>query len=262
MSIDLEKSRSFIAEVELPPRPASGAVPQDATTSAPVFETVKKQAAVVGSEVVSFMGGVDAETRAALSNCALLAQLAASKKVSDRKDIYAWYEAYFDVLKALGWAVQDEGFADFSETSDGFEVHEKIMEVAAVLLGPGSAALAVIKTTLDALKAMKSDNGWLTIFERETQHAEAARFQISLVEQNAGGDVMVSMLAFGIKANKAVTQVLFFKIKKHKATLRHNSAKLSIDSASLVDLAPDIREKVRAFQRGYVASLEIAAAPG
>lgn len=257
MSIDLQKTRSFIADVELPSRPAAGAVPQGATPSEPVFETVKEQAAVVGSEVVSFMGGVDAGTRAALSNCALLAQLAASKKVSDKKDIYAWYDAYFDVLKALGWAVQDGGFSDFSETSDGFEVHEKIMDVAAVLLGPGSAALVVIKATLDALKAMKSDNGWLTIFERETQQAEAARFQISLVEQSAGGDVMVSMMAFGIKASKEVTQVLFFKIKKHKATLRANSAKLSIDAASLVELAPDIRERVRVYQRSFVASLKI-----
>ncbi|HUE78405.1 MAG TPA: hypothetical protein VMN38_02065 [Sphingomicrobium sp.] len=257
MSVNLQQARSYIADVDLPPRPSSGAIPQDATPSAPVFDTVKEQAAVVGSEVVSFMAGVDAETRAAISNCALLAQLAASKKVADKEDIYAWYEAYFDVLKALGWVVQDGGFAEFSESSQGFEVHEKIMDVAAVLLGPGAAALAVIKTTLDALKAMKSDNGWLTIFQRESQHAKAARFQISLVQQSNTGDVMVSMMAFGIEASKTVTQVLFFKIKKNKAKLRHNSAKLSIDSASLVDLAPDIRDRVRVYQRAYVASLEI-----
>lgn len=257
MGVNLEQARSFIADVELPPRPPSGAVPQDAAATGPVFETVKDQAAVVGSEVVSFVSGVDAETRGALSNCTLLAQLAASKKVADREDIYAWYTAYFEVLASLGWIVQDGGFSKFSETSQGFEVHEKIMEVAAVLLGPGTTALMVIKTTLDALKAMKSDNGWLTIFERNTQHAEAARFQLSVVEKSGAGDVMVSMMAFGVKASKEVTQVLFFKIKKHKAELRHNSAKMSIDAGSLNDLADDIRGRVREYQRSYIASLEI-----
>lgn len=257
MSTQLQQARSFIADVELPPRPLSGAIPQNADPTIPVFETVKEQAAVVGSDVVSFVSGVDAATRGALSNCALLAQLAANSRVPEKKNIYAWYKAYFEVLSSIGWTVQEDGFAEFSETSDGFEVHEKIMEVAAILLGPGTTALAVIKSTLDALKAMESDNGWLTIFERETQHAEAARFQISVAEQSGAGDVMVSMMAFGVEASNKVTQVLFFKIKKHKAKLRHNSAKMSIDSGSLTDLAEDIRKRVRDYQRAFIANLTI-----
>jgi hypothetical protein len=257
MPADLDKARQFITEVDLPPRPAAGAVAMDTDAQAPVFETTKAQAAVVGSEVVSFMSGVDENSRAALSNCALLAQLAASKRVADKKDVYAWYDQYFEVLRTLGWVVQDGGFTEYSEGGEGFEVHEKIMDVAAVLLGPAPAALAIVKTTLDALKAVGSENGWITIFERETQHAEAARFQISLVEESAAGDLMVAMMAFGLKASKKVTQVLFFKVKKNKASFRCNSAKLSIDKGSLEDLAPDIREKIRAYQRGYIASLEI-----
>jgi hypothetical protein len=256
MSIDLEKSRRFIAETELPPRPRE-TVSQDAETAQTIFDTTKDQATVVGSDVVSFVAGVEDVVRAAISDSALLAQLAATKKVPDATDVYGWYDAYFEVLKNLGWVVQDSGFTEYAESGDGFEVHEKILEFATALLGPGATALVVITATLNALKGVKSDNGWLTIFDRETQHAKAGRFQISLVEPSAGGEALVSMIAFGMEADKTVTQVLFFKIKKSHAELRYNSAKMSINQAALTDLGPAIRKKVRDYQAKYIADLSI-----
>ena len=257
MSIDLDKSRNFIAAADLPPRPKS-VVSLDAATSAQtIFDSTKKQATVVGSDVLSFVTGVDETIRAAISDSALLAQLVATKKVPDSKDIYAWYDTYFDVLRNVGWVVQDNGFSELSETDGGFDVHEQILTVATAALALSPAAVVVIKATLDALKAMKSENGWLTIFQRETQHAEAARFQVSVVESGAGGDVLVSMVAFGIKAKKVVTQVLFFKFKDTSAKVRQNSAKLSINTPALTDLGPVIRKKVRDYQNKYIADLDI-----
>lgn len=256
MSLNQEQRRRFIAETELPPRPRA-TVSQDAETAQTIFDTTKTQATVVGSDVVSFVAGVEDVIRAAISDSALLAQLAATKKVPDATDVYGWYAAYFEVLKNLGWVVQDNGFTEYSESGDGFEVHEKIIEFATALLGPGATALLVITATLNALKGMKSDDGWLTIFDRETQHAKAARFQISLVEPSAGGMALVSMIAFGIAADKTITQVLFFKVKKTDAELRYNSAKLSINEAALTDLGPDIRKKVRDYQSKYIADLAL-----
>ena len=256
MSTELSATRDFINQIDLPDRP-TGVVTMGADDSAALlFEDAKDQAKVVGSEVMSFMSGVEADLRAALADSALLAQLAASKKVSDGQDVFGWYENYFDVLRNLGWLVHDTGFSEVSESGSGFEVHEKIMGLAAVLLGPAPAALAIVKATLDGLKAMTPDSKLITIFDRETLHAEAARFQVSVVQPAVGGDVVVSMIAFGISADKQVTQVLFFKIKKSRATLRSNSTELSIARDALLDLAPDIRRRVRAFQKAFVAELE------
>ena len=253
---NVAEAREFINGSYLPPRPTE-MVAQGDETAAPIFDTAKDQATVVASEVVSFVAGVDKDIRDAVMNSALLAQLVASKKVADRQDIYSWYAEYFSVLGSIGWAVQDSGFSEYSEAGEGFEVHEKIMDVAAVLLAPAPAALAVVKATLDALKGMKPDNGWITIFNRETQYAKAARFQISVATPTADGGVMVAILAFGLEAQKAVTQVLFFRVKKNKATLKANSAKATIDTESLKALADDVRTKVRSYQKAYIASLEI-----
>jgi hypothetical protein len=257
MSIDIAHARNYIAALDLPDRPSDAVAMGAENTAAQVFVDTKVQAKVVGSEVVSFMTGVDADLRAAIADSALLAQLAATKKVADGKDVFGWYNAYFAVLRTLGWIVADSGFSEVTESGSAFEVHEQIMGLAAVLLGPAPAALAVVKATLDGLKAMKADSPWITIFDRETLHAEAARFQISVVQPDLAGDAVVNMIAFGITADKRVTQVLFFKIKKSKATLQSNSAKLSIGREALIDLAPDIRHRVRVFQRAFIGELEI-----
>lgn len=219
-----------------------------------VFSTAKNQATIIKQDVFAFMSGTEDVLRKAISDSSLLAQLVADKKIEDKDDLTGWYDAYFEVLRNIGWVVQDQGWAVYEESGDGFEVHEKIAEVASVLLGPAPAALAVVKATLDALTGMNDDSPWITFFNRETTESKAARFQISLVQPEAGG-LVVSMMAFSIKAKRKITQVLFFKIKDNSAVLRNKSATVSINVDALKDLSPLIDEKTRAFQRDYFRSL-------
>ena len=53
------------------------------------------------------------------------------------------------------------------------------MKVAASLLGPAATTLAVVQATLDALKSMSADSPWITLFNRESQSAKTARFQVT-----------------------------------------------------------------------------------
>lgn len=252
MTFDLKQARAFVAAATLPGRPA-GVAEQDST--AVFFESTKPQTVVVGSDVMAFVAGVEGEVRSALSDSALLAQLVANQKNPDKEDVLGWFEDYFEVLQSIGWTVQDNGFVEYAESGEGFEVHEKILEFATAALGPAPAALAVVTATLNALKDVGSNAGWITIFNRETQHSKAGRFQISVAEPDARGGVLVTMLAFALKAEKTVTQVLFFKVKKTEATFRKNEGKASINMEALKDLREPIRKKVREFQLGYVAGL-------
>lgn len=254
MTIDVKQARNFIYDVELPPLPP---VAQDGSSEGPavVFEEVKKQAVVVGSQVMSFVEGVSKDLREALSDSALLAQLVAKQKVPDETKIYDWYDAYFEVLSSVGWVIQDKGFAEYKERDDGFQVHEAILDVAAVLLGPVPGALAIVQATLGGLQKMDEGSKWITLFRRESEHAEAARFQITLVHNDESGSALAEMMAFGISADRTITQVLFFKLKSSRAELRHYSGKLSLNPSALTDLKADINRRVRAFQRNYLAEL-------
>jgi len=252
-SISPDQARKYVTSLKLEGRLARGA--KAAGTVELNFEQVKNQAAVVGSDIVSFVKGVTPERREDIVNCSLLAQLAAKKQVSDPARIYDWYNAYFDVLTNIGWSVQDRGFATYSETSDNFQAHEAILKVAAILLGPAATTLAVVQATLDAFKSMSADSPWLTIFNRESQSAQTARFQVTLAEQGEDNQFLVSLMAFGIEAQASLTQVLFFKFKSSETSLKHYSGKVTINPQVLANVRDLIKNKIAAHASDYIRAL-------
>jgi hypothetical protein len=255
MAFNNDRARGFINSVDLTGVPR-GIISQDAATEAgEIFDKAKNQAQVVGSGLFSFAQGVDTTVREAISDSALLAQLVANKQASAETAPLKWFKAYSEVLQNVGWTIQEGTWTDHPATGNAVEVHEKILEVVAIALGPAPAALAIITSTVNALKGMKPDSSWFTIFSRESQKAKIARFQIGLVEKQEAGDVFVSLLACLIEAQNTITQVLFFKFRDAKARFRANGAKISINRASLTDLGPAIRTKVRAYQTDYLSTI-------
>jgi hypothetical protein len=254
-AITVDTARRYVATLDLPaaPRVVRGA--PSAGLAEAAFESAKGQAAVVGSDVISFVSGVTAERREDIVNSALLAQLAAKKRVPDASRVYEWYDAYFDVLTNVGWAVQARQFAEYRQTSENFEAHEAILQVAATLLGPATTALAIVKTTLDALRSMSADSPWITLFNRESQSTRAARFQVSLAEQAPDGQFLVSLMAFGLEAKATITQVLFFKARKNDVTLRHHSGQVTIATDVLEGIRADLKAKIVQFAQDYIRKL-------
>jgi hypothetical protein len=240
-----------------PFRGAEAAEPQPLSA---ILETGKEQAAVVGSDIVAFVSGVTAERREAIINSSLLAQLIASSKVADQKKIYDWYREYFKVLSNIGWVTQQTSFAEYREQQDNFTAHEAILKIAATLLGPASTALALVTSTVQALKSMDKSTPWLTIFNRESQRAETAHFQVSLAEQDPAGQFFVTVMAFGLEASSTITQVLVFKVKRNQAQLKHFSGKVTINTGVLDSIRQDLQAKLVGHASSYVRALPDVAA--
>lgn len=253
------EARAFVQQAELPAPPPEVLGPSIAATAFD-FETVKEQAAVVGSDVISFVKGITAENRSDLVNASLLAQLVAKKKFPEPttlQDVLDWYETYFDVLSNIGFVIQERGFAKYEEKSASFEAHEAILDVATVVLAGSPGALAVVKKTLESLKQMSDDSPWMTIFSRESRSATTARFQVSLAEEAEDAGLLVTIMAFGVEAKAKVTQVLFFKFKKNDATLHHHSGKVTINTDVLGGVRDEIARKLAAHTREFVAGLDV-----
>jgi hypothetical protein len=254
LSADVARSRAFVRTAKLPP-PIVERGARDAGTTEVALEAGKAQAAVVGSDVVSFATNVPPTWRQDVLNCSLFAQLWAKSEVADPRRIFDWYDSYFGALQQLGWAVQDQGFAIYVETSQNFSAHEAILKVAEGLLMPAAGSVALIKTTLEALQSMDESSPFITLFNRESQQASAARFQISLAEQTADGGLTVALMAFGLEAKSTLTQVLFFKSLASQATLRHCSGKVSINTALLAELRPDLEAQLKDQARSFIRKL-------
>ena len=251
--ITVKQARQYVEGLALPSIPKAGYRAVEAAKFD--YSEVKNQAMVVGSDIVSFVKGVTPEWREDIANSALLAQLAAKKAVSDASKIEDWYNAYFDVLVNIGWVLQDRGFTKYSEESQNFQAHEAILQIATSLLAPNPAALAVVKATLDALKSMSANSPWMTIFNRESQSANTARFQVTLVEQGSADQLLVSLMAFGLEAKDTLTQVLFFKYQTSEVTLKHYSGKVTINPGVLSSVREQIKDRIVKYADAYVRGL-------
>lgn len=253
-SISVASASLFVDTAELPPvHPRLSGGP--AATVDLALDTAKDQAAVVGSDVISFVSGVTADRRAAIIDSSLLAQLVAKQKIGDPSRVYDWYDAYFDVLTNIGWVVQDRGFAEYHEQHANFDAHQAILAVATAVMGAAPAALALVKATLDALKSMDAGSPWITVFNRESQAARTARFQISLAEQDPDGQFFVTLMAFGLEARSTITQVLFFRCRASEATLRHYSGRVTINTDVLDGVHDAIAVKLLGLAADYVRML-------
>lgn len=271
-NVTLTSARQFIAGLELPEVKhiefgvfdksfgvEAPGTPVEAGKPAPFFDfdAHKNQAVAIPSEIISFAKGVTVERRKDISNCALLAQLAANHQVKDPTQIEKWYDAYFEVLANLGWVIQDKGFSSHEEKAEGVEAHEVILKVATTLLGSAPTALAIVTSTIQAMKDMDKDNPWITIFDREIKKAMEAKFQIALAEEGENGQFLVNIMAFSLKAKSNLTQILFIIIRKDEVNFKYLSSKVTISDEVLNGVRDLVEKKLIDRTRGKIGLIDI-----
>lgn len=255
-SAQIASARDFVTTIELP------SVSRSAARELPSFdfESARQQALVVGSELVSFVPAIRPEERSDIVNALLLAQLRAKKGVplpGDLASVRNWYQQYFEVLSRIGFLIQQSNLQKYENQGEGFEAHEAVLEVAATLLVGAPTALAVLTTTLQALKKMDASNPWITLFNRESRSANTAHFQVSSVDRDADGSVFVVLTAFALEAKSNITQVLFFKFRSNEVKIENSAGRAAINSAVLAAVRPDIARKLAGLTSEYVGELEI-----
>lgn len=260
-SFSLAKAKAFVKAVKIPNVATKRGVasqPDRASVAEPVVPYTEgaNQTLVVGSDIVSLSSALNEEQRKLVVNSLLLAQLAATKKVTDESKIRAWYNAYFAALKQIGWLVQDKGFTEYQSNGSHMEVNKAIIKIAGVVFGPAVSALAVVTATLNGLSEMSENAPWITLFKRTSERSKVSRFQITTAEATEKG-TMVYTMAFELTTKNNLTQLLFFKLTTAQVTLNHASGKATLDSTMTATLGPAIEKKVAAHLHKNIEEIEI-----
>lgn len=246
---ELPSLESFSADA-----PAGGGMPE--------FDQAKAQALVVGSDVVSFSIGVEADFRQAIADSALYAQLVAVKKVGADADPMTFLNAYFAEMLGLGWMVQQRDTSEFKYKGTGFDVHEAVIGVITAFLAPIAGAAAAVVEVLKGLHQMATDKPFITLFDKQSRHGKIGRFQFTYVHHDPEHGLSAEIMAFALDAKEVVTQVLFFRLKKGSTTLRRSLATLSVDTAALAAIRPNLAAKVLAYRTALIAAADLGPIPG
>ena len=249
---------AYVDALELPP--AYESLGPDAEAALGPKFVDAPQTIAVGAQLAEFTAKVPPELRAAISDSLLLAQLAANKaaqKAGASADVFAWYDKYIEVLKGIGWQVIEfEQQAQKVSTSNA-GVHSAIIPVIAAMLGPAVAAGSMVLSLLNGLKEMDQSSKWVTLFDRASQHAHGAKFQVGHVDLPEGADPVIKVVCFSIDASRTVTQVLFFKFSESAAELRKAIGSFRAGRDRLLASHGLIGERVQPFIAEYVAGIEI-----
>src|SRR5687767_979844 len=144
----------------------------------------ENQAFISDKSIVSFVSTVNGQNRKDILNSTLLAQLAANKKSPIETDLTGWYNRYIEVLRNLGWVVENAEINNYNVKENVFEVENVIIDILSATFGANYIAL--VKKTLESLKKMSEANdGRIKVFEKNTQSISKGCFQIALAnEQN------------------------------------------------------------------------------
>ncbi len=226
------------------------------------------QAVVAGSGLIFSEEGVSKQVKEDLLACTLFAQFAAQSKVGSSTNVVEWYEAYFDALRNLGWAMSSQDFREHTEKGNTVLVHKAIMSVLTAVLGPAATALVVIKSVFDGLEQVGSDNGWLTFFDRQSVQATVAKFQVVTAQPTKDGQINIGLVGFELRAEKTITQVLFFKSSKSKVRLRfaggprRSSSPCSQESASRCSRSSQRSPRTSSIRSRSRAPSECSQRPG
>lgn len=211
----------------------------------------------VGSQLAEFAPAVAAQVRPAIANNLLLAQLAANKAASQASDVFAWYNKYTATLQNLGWRLADSDFQAQVVRARDAKLHEEIIPIITAMLGPQVAAASLVVGVLKGLGNMNRGAPWITVFDRSSQHASGAKFQVSFVDVDEAGDPQIKALYFGVQAARSVTQVLFFRFSEQRAELRQASGSMSASGALLSATHAEIANRVQQFVSDFVRNVEI-----
>lgn len=246
--------RKFVLALELPER---GPAYETAAVAAPATFSDRRELVAVGAQLTEFSDKLPAELRPLISNSMLLAQLAANKAAGEAATVFDWYGRYCDVLTNIGWATQNDEDRVQQVGNKDLGVHKAIIPVLTAMLGPAVAAASMVVAVLQGLNEMDASSPWITLFDRSSQHAHGAKFQISYVDVDALGEPVISLLACAIQAGRTITQVLFFKFSAQKAELRTSTTSLATTSQRLRTDATVIESRVQGFITDYVKNIEI-----
>lgn len=247
-------ARDYVMKLDLPD---AGPAFEAAT---PLEFSDEHEAVAVGAQLTEFTAAVPAGVRGAIADSILLAQLAANKITTQTEDVFRWYDKSIELLQNIGWQVRDLDFQAQQVSDQKGWVHKEMIPVLALLLGPQAAAASIVIAVLTGLQNMDSSSPWITLFDQASQHARGAKFQVSYVDADAQGEPEISLLGFGIQAERTITQVLFFKASAQSAEVKKASAKLAVSMERLNSAKDALAGRVQPYIADYVKNMDIGGA--
>ena len=216
----------------------------------PVVEKLP-EAIVAGSTMIQFPPQTPPEIRASVALSLLAAQKVATHdgKVTTPEE---WIQRHNEVLTNLNWVVEDQGVQEQEFKSINTAVHTAIIPfITTALTGVGAA---LIVTALEQLQEMDRNKPWITLFDNESRHFNITAYQFASVKVE-GNQVHLRMAMMQFDATYGTTRVLFFELKRQKATFLSAWNQVVGEADLLIEMNSSLKKKLASLTELYIQSI-------
>ena len=225
----------------------------DLESSAPADQQATR-AAVSGAGVVSFFDTLSPGQKEDVLLSTLFAQRAADHAHDPVEAREEWYQLYLEVLSWLGWA----------RLADGVEVQQRLKSNgsfdAVVLQSLAAVAsgnqLAIVTSALDALRALKDDDGAVRLFDLQSGRSTGSSFQIASAEAS-GADISMALGAYAFVHSDTRTKVLFVQWGRKKVDFWLSAQRLSLANTVYDDVRDVVKERLDVSRRNLIATIPL-----
>lgn len=210
-------------------------------------------AAVVAGSLASFTSELSSQQMHDVQNSTLLAQLAATKKFPDKRNVGDWYKFYCDVLANVGWDMQNFAFDKYKSHQASFKLSEVTLELLTALVGSDKQLLTVVEETLNSFA--KSSEG-LTLFATNSASRQHGRFQI-LPCTAKNGQVSLALITAYFEASQVSNDYFFFTYHSQDITLHKATQVLTLDEDVYGKVRQEVIDKLGKNAYTFVKNLQI-----
>lgn len=210
-------------------------------------------ARVVAGSLTSFTSEVSGQQLYDVQNSTLLAQLAATYKFPDPKQIEDWYSFYAKVLEEVGWIKQSFRFDEYNSNQASFKLSEVSLELLSALLGEDEQLFKVVKGTLDSFA--KSQEG-LTLFSNNSRSQKSGRFQI-LPTTVTNGQLTTAFLGVHFEASQVSNDYFFFSYKSQDIHLYKTTQVFTLDEQVYEKVRQAVIDKLGPNASDFVHNLSL-----
>lgn len=221
----------------------------------PLEEEQPATGAVVGNIVESFVDGVTGQQKIDVLNASLLAQLAANVKYNRFTQPVEWSQQYGTVLMNIAWVVPSFSFRSLRTSAQRFTIDQVVLKLVQSFLTPDQ--ISKLTATMEAMKALETNDRRFRIFERNANRQSDGNFQINSVGSSADGTLSMKFNAYAFDTNTTVTNVLWFSFSGNSTALKVSQSTFVLNEQIYARLRDKIVEKLGNRGLEYIGGLEI-----
>ncbi|HRL78444.1 MAG TPA: hypothetical protein PK440_21355 [Candidatus Accumulibacter phosphatis] len=213
------------------------------------------RAAVSVGSLVSFVDGLDAQSKDDVLDSLQLAQRAANAAADRFADVRNWYQQYLDVLGQIGWVTGQFAFLEREQSEGDLRMDQAALSVLMAIATQNQ--LAILKEAVAALGSLASSDGTISLFAQMSAREGLGNFQMGSAQRAGNGVVELAMGAYHFRAVDSTDRIVFFKRTTRALKLWTAAQRMTLNTATYAENRAQIRQMLGEERQRAIAAIRL-----